>query len=129
MDQEGRWQAWVLRSWHLAILRFAVTREHADRLGVLAIAHEIDRLHEAHDERADFEFFRRISTDLCEAILYPNKDANGTLLRQYLARVSDTRLENALRAVISVEDQQAPAKRPSKSYRDIWRGLSSRHNT
>jgi len=127
MDQEGRWEAWVLRSWHLAILRFAVTREHADRLGVLAIAHEIDRLHKAHDEQADFDFFRRISTDLCLAILDPNKDANGTLLRQYLARVSDTRLERALRAVISVEDQQVPAKRP-KAYRDIWRGLSSRHN-
>ena len=45
-----------MRSWHLAILRFALTLDNADRLGVFAIAREIDRLHRPHDERMDFEF-------------------------------------------------------------------------
>jgi hypothetical protein len=66
MDQEGpiAWQTRTLRCWHLAILRFALTLDNADRLGVLAIASEIDRLHGPHDERIDFDFFRRTSTEL-----------------------------------------------------------------
>ena len=38
-----KWHEAMLRTWHLAMLRFAVTRDHADRLGVLAAANEIDR--------------------------------------------------------------------------------------
>src|SRR5215831_2819741 len=68
MDQKGPigWQTRTLRSRHLAILRFALTLDNADRLGVFAIAREIDRLHRPHDERMDFDFFRRTSTELCE---------------------------------------------------------------
>jgi hypothetical protein len=39
----------------LAILRFAVTLDNADRLAVMAIAGEIDRL--GHDGKPDFIFF------------------------------------------------------------------------
>ena len=38
------WYAGTLRAWHLAILRYAVTLDNADRLAVLRIAREIDRL-------------------------------------------------------------------------------------
>ena len=38
------WFAGTLRAWHLAILRYAVTLDNADRLAVLRIAREIDRL-------------------------------------------------------------------------------------
>jgi hypothetical protein len=81
MNQEGPigWQARTLRSWHLAILRFALTLDNADRLGVFAIAREIGGLHRPHDERMDFDFFRRTSTELCEAILQPNKTGAETI--------------------------------------------------
>ena len=70
------WEARTLRSWHLAILRFALTRDNADRVAVLAIANEIDRLHTPRDERVDFDFFRRTSTELCETILHhPDRSA------------------------------------------------------
>lgn len=129
MDRDGQWQAWVLRSWHLAILRFAVTGEHSDSLSVLAIANEMDRLHKPRDEAVEFDFFRKTSRELCEAILHPNTDLSAAVLRQYLARVNDPRLKAALRAVISDEQaQQDRAKRTSKTYRDIWKGLPSRHN-
>ena len=32
------WYAGTLRAWHLAILRYAVTRDNADRLAVFRIA-------------------------------------------------------------------------------------------
>ena len=38
------WRAKTLRAWQLGILRFAVTLDNADRLAVMAIASEIDRL-------------------------------------------------------------------------------------
>ena len=38
------WYAGTLRAWHLAILRYAVTLDNADRLAVLRIAREIDGL-------------------------------------------------------------------------------------
>ena len=38
----AEWNARTLRSWQLAILRFAVTLDNADRLALLAIAAELD---------------------------------------------------------------------------------------
>src|SRR6266853_2256415 len=48
----------TLRAWHLAVLRYAVTLDYADRLAVLRIAHEIDRFELRQDGKADFDFFR-----------------------------------------------------------------------
>ena len=45
------WFARTLRAWHLAILRFAVTLDNADRLAVLRIAHEIDGLDSAAERQ------------------------------------------------------------------------------
>ena len=51
----AEWRAKTLRAWQLAILRFAVTLDNADRLAVMAIAGEIDRL--GHDEQTGFQLF------------------------------------------------------------------------
>lgn len=59
----------MLRAWQLATLRFAVTLDNADRLAVLTVANEIDRLGRQHEQAADFGFFRRSSAELCAAIL------------------------------------------------------------
>jgi hypothetical protein len=60
MAQQGdaETHAALLRAWHLAILRLALTRDNADRLGVLAIANEIDRLGQQHQAGIGFSFFR-----------------------------------------------------------------------
>jgi hypothetical protein len=76
------WFAGRLRAWHLAILRFAVTRDNADRLAVLRIAREIDGPDSRQDGSADFEFFRRTSAELCAAILQSNERASA-ILQQY----------------------------------------------
>ena len=71
-------------SWHLAILHFALMLDNANRLGVLAIANEVDGLGSSQDDRAAFHFFRRTSAEVCEAILRPNKP----VLRQYSGNIS-----------------------------------------
>src|SRR5882672_12754801 len=98
----AEWHAKTLRAWHLAVLRFAVTLDNANRLAVMAIANEIDRLGSQHDGKPDFNFFRRTSAELCAAILRPN-ELTSALLRQYLARIDDDRLKCVFAATIETD--------------------------
>ncbi len=120
------WYAGTLRAWHLAILRYAVTLDNADRLAVLRIAREIDGLYPQQEGSTEFEFFRRTSAELCSAILQPNERAT-TVLQQHLARIDDDRLKRAFAAAI---DASQPAvtqiSRPARRRNDLWKGLSSR---
>jgi hypothetical protein len=118
------WYAGTLRAWHLAILRYAVTKDNADRLAVFRIALEIDSLEPRQDGRADFDFFRRTSAELCSAILQPNARASA-ILQQYLARIDDDRLKRALAAAIdSSEPAMSPAGRAVGRGNDLWKGLA-----
>lgn len=124
----GEWHARTLRAWQLALLRFAVTLDNADRLAVLAIAAEMDRLHPEQDSKPAFGFFRRTSAELCAAILQPN-DHSFTLLRQFLARIDDERLSRVFAAAIEADPPKVAST--SKSIRrdtGLWRGLSTRDN-
>jgi hypothetical protein len=123
--QKGR-EASTLRSWHLAVLRFAVTLEHADRLAVLAIAAVIDKLGPSDSGQPAFGFFRRTSAELCAAILRQDEPASA-VLRQHLARVDDDRLKRAFAATIEVEQPTEPSvRRPVKRDSSLWRGLVPR---
>jgi hypothetical protein len=120
------WYAGTLRAWHLAILRYAVTKDNADRLAVFRIALEIDSLEPRQDGRADFDFFRRTSEELCAAILQPNAGASA-ILQQYLARIDDDRLKRALAAAIDASERAvSPAGRAIGRGNDLWKGLACR---
>lgn len=122
----AEWRAKTLRAWQLAILRFAVTLDNADRLAVMAIAGEIDRL--GHDSKPDFSFFRRTSAELCAAILTPT-ELTLTVLRHYLARIDDDRLKHVFAATIKADQPKLPSiGKPLKRDNGLWRGLSSRGN-
>jgi len=124
----GEWHAKTLRAWQLALLRLAVTLDNADRLAVLAIAAEMDRLDSVQDGKRTFGFFRKTSAELCAAILQPDEHSS-TLPRQFLARIDDDRLKHVFAAAI--EADQPKVASTSKSIRrdtGLWRGLSSRDN-
>jgi hypothetical protein len=124
----GEWHAKTLRAWQLGLLRFAVTLDNADRLAVLAIAAEMDRLHPVQDGKPAFGFFRRTSAELCAAVRQPNEHSS-TLLHQFLARIDNDRLRRAFAAAI--EADQPKVASTSKSIRrdtGLWRGLSTRDN-
>ena len=128
----AEWNARTLRAWQLAILRFAVTLDNADRLAVMAIANEIDRLGVQHGGKPDFSFFRRTSAELCAAILRPN-ELTTALLRQYLARIDDDRLKRVFAATIDTDQPTDQPKvssisKPLKHDSGLWRGLSSRRS-
>ena len=116
----------TLRAWQLAILRFAVTLDNADRLAVMMIASEIDRLAPEQDGKPGFGFFRRTSAELCAAILQTGKSA-AALLRDYIAQIDDDRLKRAFEAAIEDDQPRAPAvSKPVKRRDGLWKGLSPR---
>ena len=116
----------MLRSWHFAILRFALTLDHVDKLGVLAVANEIDRLGRQNEQATDFDFFRRTSTELCAAILQRN-ERSAAILQQYLGRIGDVRVKHAFAAAIEIPPAEpTPVRRRSKPERGLWKGLPSR---
>ena len=116
----------TLRAWQLAILRFAVTLDNSDRLAVMAIASEIDRLDPQQQGKPDFNFFRRTSAELCAAILQPGESA-AALLRDYIAQIDGDRLKRAFEATIEDDQPRAPAVSKPINRRDgLWKGLSPR---
>ena len=124
----AEWSARTLRAWQLAILRFAVTLDNADRLAVMAIANEIDRLGVQHDGKPDFSFFRRTSAELCAAIVRPDEPGSA-LLRQYLARIDDDRLRRVFAATIETDQPKVSSiSKPFRRDSGLWRGLSSRRS-
>lgn len=126
--QGMEWHAKTLRAWHLAVLRFVLTRDNADRLAVLMIAGEIDRLDPRRDGNPNFGFFRKTSTELCAAIRQPNQHS-AAVLRQYLARIDDDRLKRTFAAAVEADQPAiAPLSKPVKRADGLWIGLSSRRN-
>jgi alkyl sulfatase BDS1-like metallo-beta-lactamase superfamily hydrolase len=122
----SEWQTKMLHAWQLAILRFAVTLDNADRLGVLAIANEIDRLGRQNEQAADFGFFRRSSAELCAAIPQRNERSKA-ILQQYLGRIDDARLKRAFAAAIEIaQAEPTSVGRRAKPESNLWKGLSSR---
>ena len=127
LDGTDQSHAWLIRTWHLAILRFAVTLDHADKLPVFAAATEIDRIGENYGKERCFRFFRKMSADLCASIARRDPTADD-ILRQYLARIDDSRLRHAFAAITGIEPQRSAeiVKQPRKRENSLWRGLVSR---
>jgi hypothetical protein len=128
-DGPNEWHAWMIRAWHLALLRFAVTLDNVDKLSVFAIAAGIDRLGGGCDEKRQFGFFRKTSRELCASIQRRSQTADATLQR-YLADIDDIRLKRVFAAAISIEqpDTTAVKRRRSKPESKLWKGLPSRGN-
>jgi hypothetical protein len=117
----------ALRAWQLALLRFAITMDSADRLALLAIAAELDAPGSRPSDKAGFKFFHNASTELCQAIINPQHAASKLVLQRYLTRCGDERLKRAFAAALAIDIPGAkPPTRPLKQNGDLWRKLSRR---
>jgi hypothetical protein len=99
------WHAAKVRDWLLAIVRFAVTLEPADRQTVLAIAQEMDGLGFLPG-RSSFSYFVRTSADLCRAIADRDDPRRTAILRRHLATIADRRLRQMTAVAIDAEGMQ-----------------------
>ena len=116
----------LLRAWQLAILRYAVTLDDADRENVLALAREIDRSGDESRREPTLHFFRRTSTELCSAILTEN-DGADKIVRRFLAEIDDPRLKRAIAAAVGIAPAEVvPARRRPRQGDNLFRGLPSR---
>ncbi len=117
----------ALRAWQLALLRFAITMDNADRLALLAIAAELDAPGVRPSARPAFKFFHKASAELCHAIINPQQPASATVLQRHLTRCDDERLKRAFAAVLAIAAPRAkPTTRSLKRNDDLWRGLAPR---
>lgn len=105
----------MVRNWLLAILRFAVTLEQADRAAVMAMADEMDRLGRYAEDQPKFEFFGKTTFELCTAISDRTDPNTNSILRVHLKRIEDLRLRRALEAAIEFGNFAAAAGNDSKS--------------
>jgi hypothetical protein len=125
MDRQDR----ILREWLLLLLRFAITREHADQSAALTMAEELDSLG-ARWKPAAPRFFVRTTTEVCEAIVAVNDEQRDTVLQKHLARIDDPRLKRAFRSTVSLQSPPEPPRQSAKGRRgrtsDLWKGLQER---
>ncbi|MET0720238.1 MAG: hypothetical protein ABWY64_05330 [Tardiphaga sp.] len=110
----------TLQAWLLALLRFAVTLAHDDRMVALAAAAELDR--SGRGSVATFRFFSRASVSLCAAIADPGPAASAAVLQDHLARIDDPRLQRAFAAALGIKVEKRRAAKPAKVV-DLWKGL------
>jgi hypothetical protein len=115
----------LLRAWQLSILRFAVTLDNSDRLNVLALAAEVDRLGRRHSDDS-LHFFRRSSAGLCAAVLGERDDANGIMMRFHDA-IEDPRLKRAFAAATGLaQTPPVPVRKPARRDHGLFQGLPAR---
>ncbi|PDT89820.1 hypothetical protein CO669_13615 [Bradyrhizobium sp. Y36] len=117
----------LLRAWQLALLRFAVTLDAADRLNVAALAAELDRLGGRRNAGETLHFFRRTSSRLCAAIGADLQDRDATL-ECFCKQIEEPRLRLAFAAAVGLaraDSASSQAARPKRNP-NLFRGLPAR---
>jgi hypothetical protein len=120
------WRDRKIREWLLILLRFAITRETADRAAVLAMADELDSLNVSWRPSAP-TFFARTSSELCDAISGSHNGLDRGVLLRHVTRISDPRLRRAFQGALNLKEgaEVLSARKTAKTNReDLWRGLS-----
>jgi hypothetical protein len=115
------------RDWLLAVLRYAVTREEADRATVLVLAEAMDLRGADRTKQSSFEFFRRSSIEFCRAIVDHTDPRRPDIIRGYLRRIDNQRLRRAIEAAVDLPDQtrsQQTSPRRRLNDRQLWKGLT-----
>jgi hypothetical protein len=118
-----------MANWLLAVLRYAVTREEADRSAVLVLAEAMDRSGPSRAQPSSFEFFRRSSVELCRAIADDTDPRRADIIRGYLKHIDSQRLRRAIEAAAELPDDDRPQetgarRRLSDRQRALWKGLA-----
>jgi hypothetical protein len=126
------WRDRKVREWLLLLLRFAITWEPSDESAAHAMADELDSLGAEWRPFAP-SFFRRTSSEVCEAMRDPANEAKRVVLRRHLGRIVDLPLRRAFQAALALQEkpaQTAPRtsvkNKKQKERKDLWRGLAKK---
>lgn len=112
-----------ITDWLLAVLRFAVTRNEADRVSLLVTANELDRP-QLTAEVGSFAFFRTTTIELCAAIIDKHDEQRVKILRRHFNHIGNLRLRAALEAATGLKEaDHTPAASPRHDRAYLWKGL------
>jgi hypothetical protein len=115
-------QSRQVRDWLLAILRFALTLEPADRAAVMAKAADMDRLGKRNGP-SQFAYFVRTSVEFCNPVVDQRIIDKAEVLRGHLRKIDDERLRRSLEAALTWTKQAQPRHRCRDN---LWKGLAAR---
>jgi hypothetical protein len=117
------------------LLRFAVTRDNADRMRVLETAGDIDH-QDSNPGDTSFSFFVRTSAKICDAIVAHRDSNRRAMLIRYFNCIDDRRLRAALEAATECHFVESETPKPSngttfpkpakRKRDDLWKGLHPR---
>jgi hypothetical protein len=116
-----------VREWLLALLRFAITLEPADRSAVRSFAYEMDSS-TLEPPRSSAGFFRRETAKICSAIVAVDGPKRISVLKGHIARIEHPRLRQAFAAAVEFgRPPHAPSILSETKYTrkrtDLWKGL------
>jgi hypothetical protein len=117
-------QSRQVRDWLLAILRFALTLDNADRAAVIAKAADMDRLGSGCGP-SKFTYFVRTSVEFCNCIVDEGNFEKAATLRHHLWNIDDERTQRALEAALT---RVKPSPRRHRCRENLWKGLSASRN-
>jgi hypothetical protein len=95
----------VLRNWMLSLLRFAVTRDAADQVMVIALAIELDR----GNAQGSITYFQRTSAAICNAILCCDREGLR-ILKEHIRHIDHPELKRAFAAALGIDVAPPSAK-------------------
>jgi hypothetical protein len=91
-----------IADWLFAAPRLAVTRKQPDRVSIMTVARQMDRLG-ARSGITQLEFFGRKSAEFWDAIAGEDQPERLANLRRQMKAINDARLRRALGAVLEIE--------------------------
>jgi hypothetical protein len=108
--------------WLFALLRFAVTKEPADRALAVAIAQEMDQRGLLAGAR--FSFFTRTSGTFCNDAAEGHDPKKLASLRGFIKRIDDRRLRRAFEAILQI-GRSKPSSHKVRQYdhKNLFKGL------
>jgi hypothetical protein len=115
-------QSRQVRDWLLAILRFALTLDPADRAAVMTKAGDMDRLGSGKS-LSQFTYFVRTSVEFCNRIVDQCVIDKAEVLRGHLHKIDDDRLRRSLEAALTWTKQ---VQRRDRCRDNLWKGLAAR---
>jgi len=106
-----QWLAKSVQNWLLAVLRFAVTLDVADKQTILAMARDMDRFGSWPDQ-SPFTFFIRTSTELCNAIAISEDPGRTAILKRHLKMIEDRHLRHVMAAAVGLDNSLRACAQP-----------------
>jgi hypothetical protein len=117
-------QSRQVRDWLLAILRFALTLDNADRAAVMAKAADMDRLGSGSGP-SQFTYFVRTSVEFCNCIVDEGNVEKTATLHHHLWKIDDDRMRRSLEAALT---RAKPSPRRHRCRENLWKGLPARRD-